>query len=251
MSLASKKERLGASVFQDSPGLYGGRLAAWLPFGMPGAFAVALMAAVAFTLGQFAVFGLEFLAYWRFVWGGWLAGLIAFSVVWGTGIEAFVWRDGGTVSERRLSASARALLGPAAALIAGLVAFWLLARRDYQCLLVTTPSLSLLVFAITAFGQLPIIRYLREAGRDRAAFAALLPLTVVMMFFDGEMMAVDHYRKGLAHFQNERRAIWSIPSSDRVDFFFDYAQREVVLKAIAGSDGPLEVRRSLAGFACE
>jgi hypothetical protein len=79
----------------------------------------------------------------------------------------------------------------------------------------------------------------------------LLVLEAVMMFLTGEMMAVDHFRKGLAYFQNDHRAVWSIQSPDRADFYFDYEQKEVVLKARTGPGAPMEVHRSFADFDCK
>jgi hypothetical protein len=139
------------------------------------------------------------------------------------------------------------LLGAAYILLLGI--YWL-AHRDFQCLLVTMPSWGLVVFAITVVLQYPIIQPIRNRGRDGAAFVVLLILEAVMMFLSGETMAIDHYRKGLEHFQKDHRPIWSIPSSDSADFFFDFERKEVVLKAL-GTGDPLEVRRSFADFKCQ
>jgi len=217
-----------------------------VPFGGLGILVIAIVAMVAFTLGQFTFLGPHFLAYWPLVLGGWMAGLIVLSAVWGIGIECFIWSALSSQSARSLAA----LRWLAAALIIFL-GTCALAHRQYQCLLVAMPALSLLVFAITAGGQVPIIQALREKGRDGAAFAALLVLAAVMMFLDGELMAVDHYRKGLGHFQNDHSAIFTIPSSGRADFFFDYERREVVLKTRLGGGDPLDVRRSFADFECK
>jgi hypothetical protein len=106
-----------------------------------------------------------------------------------------------------------------------LLGIWWLARQELQCLHVTMPFLGMLVFGITVVFQYPIIQPFRDAGRDRAAFAVLLVLEAVMMFLNGETMAIDHYRKGLEHFQKDQRPIWSIPSSDGAEFFFDARPR--------------------------
>jgi hypothetical protein len=217
-----------------------------LPFGGIGILVIAIVAMVAFTLGQFTFLGPHFLAYWPLVLGGWMAGLIVLSAVWGIGIECFIWS-----ALSLQSARSRAALRWLAAVLIIFLGICALAHRQYQCLLVAMPALSLLVFAITAGGQVPIIQALREKGRDRAAFAALLVLAAVMMFLDGESMAVDHYRKGLGHFQNDHSAIFTIPSSGRADFFFDYERREVVLKTRLGVGDPLDVRRSFADFECK
>jgi len=61
------------------------------------------------------------------------------------------------------------------------------------------------------------------------------------MFLIGEWMAIDNYRKGLAHFQNEHRAYWSISTSGGTDFYFDYGQREIVLRTRTLTGDPLEI----------
>src|SRR5215468_5672323 len=62
-----------------------------LPFGWIGVVAMMLVVAGAFALGQIAFFGLEFLTHWPLFLGGWFAGLVVLSAIWGTGIECFVW----------------------------------------------------------------------------------------------------------------------------------------------------------------
>ena len=158
-----------------------------VPFGGLGILVIAIVTMVAFTLGQFTFLGPHFLAYWPLVLGGWMAGLIVLSAVWGVGIECFIW-SGLSLQSARSPAALRWL----AAVLIIFLGICALAHRQYQCLLVAMPALSLLVFAITAGGQVPIIQALREKGRDGAAFAALLVLAAVMMFLDGELMAVDH-----------------------------------------------------------
>jgi hypothetical protein len=217
-----------------------------LPFGGIGILFIAIVAMVAFTLGQFTFLGPHFLAYWSLVLGGWMAGLIVLFAVWGIGIECFIW-SGLLLQSTRSPAALRWL----AAVLIIFLAICALAHRQYQCLLIAMPVLSVLVFAITAGGQVSIIQALREKGGDRAAFAALLILAAIMMFLDGELMAIDHYRKGLGHFQNDHSAIFTIPSSGRADFFFDYERREVVLKTRLGVVDPLDVRRSFADFECK
>jgi hypothetical protein len=216
-----------------------------LPFGWIGVVAMMLVAAGAFALGQIAFFGLEFLTHWPLFLGGWFAGLVVLSAIWGTGIECFVWSRG-----LAYAAISRQVAHFVFAAYIVLLGIWWLAHQEFQCLHVTMPFLGLLVFGITVVFQYPIIQPFRDAGRDRAAFAVLLILEALMMFLNGETMAIDHYRKGLVHFQEEHRPIWSIPSSDRADFFFDFERKEVVLKAL-GTGDPLEVRRSFADFKCQ
>jgi hypothetical protein len=240
-----------ARVAHDSAGQFG-----WnLPFGGIGILVIAIVAMVAFTLGSFTFLGLQFLAYWPLVLGDGMAALIVLSAVWGTAIECIIWMErrwlqSGTSPDsltRILLSDWVAQPWSAAILITFFLAVCVLAHRQYQCFLVTTPVLFLFVFAIMSFGQLPIIHALRREGRDRAAFAALLFLAAVMIFLVGEVLTVDHYRKGLEHFHNDHSAAFSIPSSDRADFFFDYEHREVVLRTGLGA----EVRRSFADLGCK
>ena len=223
-----------------------------LPFGWIGVVAMMLVAAGASALGQIAFYGLEFLTHWPLLLGGGFAVFVVLSAIWGTGIECFVWSAtmglAYAVLSRQVAYIVAAYIFVAAYIV--LLGIWWLAHQEFQCLHVTMPSLGLLVFGITVVSQYPIIRRFRDAGRDRAAFAVLLVLEAVMMFLNGETMAIDHYRKGLVHFQEDHRPIWSIPSSDRADFFFDFERKEVVLKAL-GTGDPLEVRRSFADFKCQ
>ena len=104
------------------------------------------------------------------------------------------------------------------------------AQQRYRCVLISAPVLSLLAFAVMAYGQVVLVGYLRKVRRDVAAFAVLLLATVTMMFLMGETMALDHFRKGLAHFQKDRVPIFSITETSHADFVFDYARHAVVLK---------------------
>jgi hypothetical protein len=87
----------------------------------------------------------------------------------------------------------------------------------------STPFLGLPVFAATTWPQDPIAHVLRQLGRPVVALVALLTLEAGMMFAIGEVLAIDHYRKGLAHFHKERQAEWSIASGGGADFHIDYA----------------------------
>lgn len=108
--------------------------------------------------------------------------------------------------------------------------------------------MGLLVFAIVCCLQAPIVLTLRNLRRYGAAFAAMLIIEDGFIFLIGELLAVDHYRKGLQHFANENRPEWSISTSSGADFHFDYAQKDLVLKTPVGGADPLEIRRSFAGF---
>jgi hypothetical protein len=218
-----------------------------LPLGGVGILVIAIVAMVAFTLGQFTFLGLQFLAHWPLVLGGYMAALIAFSAVWGAAIERVIW-SGRLLPSASIDWATQRWIAGVLIIFLGICA---LLHRQYQCLLVAMPTLPLLLFVITAWGQVPIVQALRGAGREGAAFAALLVLGAVFMFLAGEWLAVDHYRKGLGHFQKDHSAIFTIPSSGQADFFFDYERREVVLKTRPHDGDPLEVRRSFADFECK
>ena len=218
-----------------------------LPLGGVGILVIAIVAMVAFMLGQFTFLGLQFLAHWPLVLGGHMATLIAFSAVWGVALECGIW-SGRLLQSASIDWAAQRWLAGVLIIFLGICA---LLHRQYQCSLVAVPMMMLPVFVITFNGQVPIVQALRGAGREGAAFAALLVLGAGLMFLAGEGLAVDHYRKGLGHFQNDRSAIFTIPSSGQADFFFDYERREVVLKTRPHDGEPLDVRRSFADFECK
>jgi hypothetical protein len=239
-------------VSHDNARQFGWGFIPLLPFGRSGIVFISLVAAGAFTFGRFGFIGLEFLTHWSLVLGGWSAGLTVLSAVWGAGIECVVWgmavgRPLRIVPAGLSSEAARLLFGGAYVVLLGFC--WLM-YQEFQCFLVAMPLLGLLVFAVTVLFQVPIIKPFRDAGRDKIAFAVLFVLEAVMMFLDGQGMAIDHYRKGLVHFQKDHQAIFSIPSSSRANFFFDYGRKEVVLMTRDASD-PVEIRRSLAHFKCQ
>jgi hypothetical protein len=214
-----------------------------LPLGGVGLLAIVSAAAVLF--GQFNVYGLEFLAFWRLLLGGSLAVFTVFMAIWGTVIAYNVW------SGRAWWMLSRARWGEyfaVAALLALLGLCWL-EHREYQCLLVSSPVLGLAVFAIAVYLQDPIVSPIRQAGRERAAFAVLLCLHAVMMFLMAELFALDHYRKGLVHYRNDRWAVSSILSSDRVEFFYNFAQKEIVLKT--ADSGTVLAHRPIPVFDCD
>jgi hypothetical protein len=222
----------------------GGKSGWDMPLGFIGLGAMAIVGGVAFTLGEFNFYGLEFLAYWRLM--GWPVEMSVFAAVWVAFVEWAIWNGRGfgfLASSRSLYAVAV----PAAVLAALAIAYWSL-HQHYQCLLLRAPVLGLVIFAIACWSQAPIVITLRNLGHYGAAFAALLIVEAGFMFLIGELLAVDHYRKGLAHFENENRAEWSISTSSGADFHFDYAQKETVLKTHVSGADPVEIRRSFGGF---
>jgi hypothetical protein len=183
--------------------------------------------AVASLLGHFTVFGLEFLAYWRLIFGGFLAQLVIFSAIWGSGIAYFVWNG----RARWLPSGRSGVAYLASAILLAFLALYWLKHHEYQCLLVAMPFLGLVIFVFTIWLQDPIVRPIRQAGQDGIAFVVLLCFEGVTVYLSSEVLALDHYRKGLAHYQKDHQVVFTIPSSAQVDFFFDYVQREIVLKA--------------------
>jgi hypothetical protein len=219
-----------------------------IPLGPVGLGAMAIVGAVAFTLGQFNVYGLQFLPYLHLI-GGTVVGTSIFAAAVGTLLECIIW-NGRLGRSRRLlpswPSSRRALL--AAGLLIVLAGACLLAHQQYQCLLFRASVLFLIVFGLAGTLQEPILRHLRYAGRPAAAFAALLVLEAGIIFLIGEWMAVGEYRKGLARFQKENRAEWPIAAGGSADFYFDYARSEIVLRTHTLAGDPVEARRPFVGL---
>jgi hypothetical protein len=219
-----------------------------IPLGPVGLAAIAIVGAVAFTLGMFAFYGFQFLAYWPRI-AGWSAGVAVFAAASGTLIECLVWNES-LGRGLRFPASWRSPRG--AMLAAGIFvvlagAYWS-AHQQYQCLLLKASVLFLIVFAVTVPLQEPILVALRKAQRPGAGLAALLVLEAGLMFATGEWMAIGEYDKGLKRFQRENQARWTLSATDRTEFYVDYPRQEVVLHSFAGE--PIEIRRSLAGSVC-
>jgi len=222
-----------------------------VPLGWVGIGAMAIVGGAAYTLGEFAFYGYEFLPYWPTI-GGWMVGMTVFAAAFGTLLECIIWNGG---AGRALAFASMLRNGPGALAAAGIlvalaIACWA-AHAQYQCVFMSTPFIGLLAFATITSLQDPILHVLRQSGRPAAAFAALLVLEAGVMFGIGEGLAIDHYRKGLEHFQKEHRTEQSISSGGGGDFHIDYARQEIVLQMTAGIGGPREIRRSVAGFVCK
>jgi hypothetical protein len=140
-----------------------------IPLGPVGVGAMAVLGGVAFTLGEFDFYGLEFLPYWYLI-GGWSVGLAVFAAAWGTLLECLIWNGRlGPTSRFLVSwhSTHRAVL--AAGILITLAATCWYAHEHYQCLLLGAPMLGLVVFAIATTLQEPILRTLRDAqGRGAA-----------------------------------------------------------------------------------
>jgi hypothetical protein len=208
---------------------------------------MAIVGGAAFVLGEYSFYGWEFLAYWP-VTAGWSQTLVLLAALWATFLEFLMWRQ--------LSRRARPLGSPrsirwataaAAGLVALALAYWL-AHPQYQCLLARQSIVGMPLLAVVFGLHYPILRALREARRAGAALAATLVLEACLIFLVGELMAVDHYRKGLAHFQNEASAHWSISTAGATDFYFDYTRQEIVLRTRSIGGAPLDIRRSFGQF---
>jgi hypothetical protein len=61
-----------------------------IPFGFVGIGAMALVGGIACTLGEFTVYGLQFLPYWHLIAGA-SAGLTVFAAASGTLVECLIW----------------------------------------------------------------------------------------------------------------------------------------------------------------
>lgn len=221
-----------------------------MPYGgLVGLIAIAVTALVAFTLGQFSFFGLSFLAYWQLSLVGWLPVFLLFSTVWGTGLQWSIWTDA------KVGGRAWVPVPPGAApwigaLLGVLLFAWWRAPEQHDCVLMAHPFAGLIGFGVILLGEAAIIRRLRGAGRDPAAFAALLALEAVMLFSTGEGMAVDAFRKALGHFEREHARIFSITDSGETQFVMDFERKEFVLSARIG-DRPFEFSRPFPSRVCK
>jgi hypothetical protein len=221
-----------------------------IPFGMAGLAAMAVVGGVAYTLGGFSFYGLEFLPYWPLM-GAWTIGLSVFAAAFGSLAEGLIW-TGRATRAFPFSAMWRTLPGAiiAASLLVVLAGSYAYAHPQYRCALLGMPFLGMLAFAGVMTLQDSIVVTLRKSGRTMAAFAAVLVLEAGMMFLTGEWLAVGDFQKGLGHFQKEGRAEWAISHDGAADFHVDYARREIVLRTTAGTGSPVDIRRPLAAFAC-
>jgi hypothetical protein len=223
-----------------------------VPLGSVGLAAMAVVGGAAYTLGEFSFYGFQFLPYWPLM-GGWMIGTSVMAGAWGTMGECLVW-NGGLAGRMPFWRTWRNVLGAimaAGILVVLVIACWL-AHPQYQCAFLAAPFLGLLAFAGVVSLQDPIAHALRALGRPAVALAALLALESVMTFMIGEWMAIDSYRKGLAQFQKDRQAEWSIAAlGGGTDFHIDYARQEIVLRTRTLAGAPVEIRRSIAGFVCQ
>ena len=218
-----------------------------IPWGPAGLGAMAIVGGLAFTLGQFAFYGPAFLPYWHLI-GGWSVGLAVFAAASGTLLACLTWNDRlgpGVRLPKSWHPTRKGYV--AAGILVVLAIACIVAHPQYQCVLFTAPPLFLIVFAVAAKLQEPILLALRRVGRHGAAFAAVLLMEAFIMFGIGEWLAVSHYSKGLTHFEKEKRGDWSISTTDRSDFYIDYARQAVVLRTHTLAGEPLEVSRPIAG----
>ena len=220
-----------------------------VPLGWIGIGAMAIVGGAAYTLGEFTFYGYEFLPYWPMM-GGWIVGMTVLAAAFGTFAECLIWnrKMARGLPFESMWRNAPGAIAAAGVLVALAIAGWA-ATAEYHCAVVSTPFIGLLAFAAIISLQAPVVHVLRPPGRPVVALVALLLLEASLMFTIGVGLAVDHYRKGLEHFQKERTAEWSIGSGS--DFHIDYARREIVLRTDAGAGGSREIRRSLAGFVCK
>ena len=220
-----------------------------VPLGFIGIGAMVIVGGGAYTLGEFAFYGYEFLPYWPML-DGWIVGTTMLAAAFGTFATCLNWR-GATARAlpfAHLWRSGPGALAAAGILVALAIAYWA-AHPQYQCAFMSAPFIGLLLFGGFTSLQGPIIHVLRELGRPAVALLVLLVLEAGLMFGIGEGLSIDYYHKGLEHFQKERRAEWSVAQSGRADLRIDYARQEIILRINAGdAGGPQEISRSLAGF---
>lgn len=215
--------------------------------------AVAVTALVAFTLGAYSFYGFRFLAHWQVSLLGSSLSFLLLSAAWGTAIQYFIWSrsTGALVALKSLDRTGDGIEFWAGAYLALLLCLWWLARDAYYCALIATPIIGLFVFGIIVLCESLMVSRLRAADRDRVGFAALLAVEAMLMFSIGEILAVDSFRKGLAHFEKDNAVLWSITTSGKGRFVVDYATKDFVLTTPSEAGGePFELRRSFANHIC-
>ena len=219
-----------------------------LPLGKFGLVLIAVVASGAFTLGAFSFYGWEFLIYWPLL--GAVRILYAFIALWGAILESQLWKWTARAPDVK-GAGRRSQFWFGAAVLAASLAVWGLAHGKYLCLIVAGSPLPFVIIVSLMLCQHPIIRSLRNAKRDGAAFIALLILEAVLTFLIGEAMAADSFRKALQHVRRGDAAVGFISASDDADFVVDDAQKALVLKVRRGAPrAPFELRRPFAYFDC-
>jgi hypothetical protein len=221
-----------------------------IPLGSLGLAAMGITGGAAYTIGEFSFYGFEFLPYWHLI-GGWFVGMTALAAAFGTFAECIIW-NGGTGRRARLFSTwhptHRGILAGGA--YAALALAYILVAWQAQCLMIAAAPLGLVVFALAASLQHPVLHALRRLGRIAAAVSLLLVFEAFMMFAIGAWLARSDYSKGLARFTQDRQAEWPIGFGG-ADFHFDFASQEIVLRTRTIGGSPVEIRRSFAGLACK
>jgi hypothetical protein len=233
----------------NAAGKFGSDFLAELPLGAVGVILIAAVAFCAFTLGSFSFYGLAFLIYWPVL--GAVRIFYAFIAVWGVILECSIWKRAARSSQSGVwSGTPQFWLGAAA--LGASVVLWAVAHAKYLCLIVAGSPLPFAIVVGAILCQYLIIRSLRDAQRNGAAFIALLILETLTTFLTGEAMAADQFRKTLQHMLRDQAAVGYISASNEADLVVDKARKEFVLKVRGGaSAAPFELRRPFPPFACD
>jgi hypothetical protein len=200
--------------------------------GLPGIVAALLIGPIFYLLGSYSFYGLEYLQFlpWL-IPGQWLTHFVSISV----GCLLYHYIVSRQTKPRDLarqsvlppqdtSAHAVAL---AAVILAAFAFIYVLLRYyfDAWCVFLKAPIAAMLVFVIFLWALPTWIRRKRDQFKVRAAFAILLASEVAFMFATGQVLALDHFRKGLQrHTQGVGQS--EIASSPRARFFIDYDRKE-------------------------
>jgi hypothetical protein len=225
--------------------------------GLPGVVGAVFIVLAFYLLGIYSVYGLEYLQFLpRLISGDFLRHVIFFSV-WGLLYHYLTWRHTtpralvGTSASLAEDTRTRAVVS-AAATLAALALIYMLLRHyfDAWCVFLKAPFLAIFVFVALFWGAAAWISRLRRQSKVRTAFAILLVSDAAVSFALGQVLTLDHFRKGLERYTQGLGQTVEIASSSRARFFIDYARKEFAL--VWPSEGnPTEYRRSFPPELCQ
>jgi hypothetical protein len=226
--------------------------------GLPGAAGVVLVVLVFYFLGVYTVYGLEYLQFLpSLISTDWLR-LAIFSSLFCLLYHPLTWRQ---TAPRGLAGGSALLardtriqaVGVAAATLAALALIYILLQHYFHawCLYLRAPFLvGTAALVVPILGAGTTIGWLRRQSKIRTAFAVLLVSDAAVSFAWGQVLTLDHFRKGLQKYTQGFEQSDEIASSPSARFFIDYTRKEFAL--VWPSDGnPKEHRRAFPPELCQ
>jgi len=203
--------------------------------GLPGILAVVLIIPVFCLTGIYSFYGLEYLQFLPWLIPGGLFFVVSL-FTWCVLYHFLTWR-GTTPSDVVSGFASRPQDAPmqaaalAAATLAALTLIYLLLRHylDAWCLFLKAPLSAFLVLVPLFGGAAASIRRLRRQAKMRTAFAILLVSDAAVSFALGQVLTLDHFRKGLEKHTQGFEQTNEIARSSRARFFIDYTSKEFAL----------------------